>query len=132
MFWYKNKIRPRLLPIGKFYYLFAPPPPEIQHGIAFIPSVLKRAQRWRVSWITSLSAKLGLVTLPSEMQKNGEMQEGGVVRLLQIYHYEPTLLHLTEKITTYHVKILLFTREYTKWHLLLTIKYKMTFCLRKR
>ena len=49
------------------------------------------------------------------MQKNGEMQEGGEVPLLQIYHYEPTLLHLTEKITL-HVKILLFTREYTKWH----------------
>ena len=59
-------------------------------------------------------AKLGLVTMPSEMQKNGEMQEGDEVRLLQIYHYEPTLLHLTEKITTFHVKILLFTREYTK------------------
>ena len=25
------------------------------------------------------------------MQKNGEMQERSVVRLLQIYHYEPTL-----------------------------------------
>lgn len=52
--------------------------------------------------------------MPSEMQKNGEMQEGGEVPLLQIYHYEPTLLHLTEKITTFHEKILLFTREYTK------------------
>ena len=51
--------------------------------------------------------------MPSEMQKNGEMQEGGEVPLLQIYHYEPTLLHLTEKIT-FHVKTLLFTREYTK------------------
>lgn len=51
--------------------------------------------------------------MPSEMQKNGEMQEGGEVPLLQIYHYEPTVLHLTEKIT-FHVKILLFTREYTK------------------
>ena len=52
--------------------------------------------------------------MPSEMKKNGEMQEGDEVRLLQIYHYEPTLLQLTEKITTFHVKILLFTREYTK------------------
>lgn len=51
--------------------------------------------------------------MPSEMQKNGEQQEGGEVRLLQIYYYEPTLLHPTEKITTFHVKILLFTREYT-------------------
>lgn len=70
--------------------------------------------------------------MPSEMQKNGEMQEGGEVRLLQIYHYKPTLLQLTEKITTFHVKILLFTREYTKRHLLHTVTYKMMFCLRKR
>lgn len=52
--------------------------------------------------------------MPSEMQKNGEMQEEGEVRLLQNTTMSPHFLHLTEKITTFHVKILLFTREYTK------------------
>ena len=31
------------------------------------------------------------------MQKNGAMQEGGEVHLLQIYHYEPTLLHWPDR-----------------------------------
>ena len=33
--------------IGKFIFCF---PPEIPRDIAFIPSILKRVQRWRVSW----------------------------------------------------------------------------------
>ena len=37
--------------IGKFYHLFTP---EIPRDIAFIPSVQKRVQRWRISWIKSI------------------------------------------------------------------------------
>ena len=37
--------------IGKFYHLLTP---ELPRDIAFIPSVQKRVQRWRISWIKSI------------------------------------------------------------------------------
>ena len=43
--------------IGKFYYFFAP---EIPRDIVFIPSILERVQRCRVSWIRSICFKLSL------------------------------------------------------------------------
>ena len=45
--------RPRFLVLEKFITCL---PPEKPRDIAFIPSVLKRVQRWRVTWIWSINA----------------------------------------------------------------------------
>ena len=50
-FWENKQTRQLLLVLANFITCF---PPEIPRDIAFIPSILKRVQRWRVSWIRSI------------------------------------------------------------------------------
>ena len=50
-FWYNKQTRPRLLVLANFITCL---PSEIPRDIAFIPSILERVQRWRVSWIRSI------------------------------------------------------------------------------
>ena len=48
--------RPRFLALANFIFCL---PPEIPRDIAFIPSILKRVQRWRVSRIRSIRNCVG-------------------------------------------------------------------------
>ena len=48
-----KQTRPRLLVLRHFITCL---PPEIPRDISFIPSILERMQRWRVSWIRSITS----------------------------------------------------------------------------
>ena len=50
----------QLLVLANFITCF---PPEIPRDIAFIPSILKRVQRWRVSWIRSIGFWSRLISM---------------------------------------------------------------------
>ena len=52
-FWENEQSRPRFLKFANFIFCL---PPEIPRDIAFIPSILKRVQRWWVSWIRPILA----------------------------------------------------------------------------
>ena len=51
-----SQTRPLLLVLVIVSYMlsYIRLPPEIPRDIAFIPAILKRVQRWRISWIRSI------------------------------------------------------------------------------
>ena len=65
---------------AKFCHLFAPPPhpptTEIPCDIVFIPSMLKRVQRWRVSWIGFIHRKFfKVIVMPFFFDSNLKLRK---------------------------------------------------------
>ena len=90
----KNKqTRPRFLVLEKLTTCL---PPEKPSDIAFIPSVLKRVQRWRASWIRSIAVKPKWWPFASYKRKLGR-RRSWLKDFLNKYDEELTAKKLTEK-----------------------------------